>query len=1045
MGVCAECGRRNDEDAAFCSGCGTKLASTEPYETRKRVTLVFSDVAGSTALGEGRDPESIRSAMTRYFSQMREIVEFHGGTIEKFVGDAVMAAFGVPIVHDDDAIRAVRAAWEMRAATQLLNEELERELGFRLQVRTGVNTGEVVAGDAATRQTFVTGDTVNTAARLEQNAPPGEIYLGPETYLLVRETVTAEAITPLTLKGKAEPLPAWRLLSFGTDTASAPQRQEAPLVGRARELGMLLDAYREASYGNLVRVLMLGTPGVGKSRLASELMARCAGSKVLRGRCLPYGGATFTPIIPAIRAAADISPDDLSNEVLRKLGALLSDDEEAVQVARHVGAVLGIDENISSLEESFWGLRRCLEGAAAAGPVMLVIEDMHWGDDVFLRFLDHVSEFASGVPLFLLCTSRLDLLDEHPEWEKETHGPVVRLTPLEDQENASLIRGLLRGGTLESAVEQPLARSTAGNPLFARQAIAMLRERGTLRLEDGRWVLDGTLDVPPQVSAVIAARLDRLRHTERRIVEGAAIIGERFRAEELEALEVVGDEPAALPELIDTLISAEFFQRPSGADGLAFVHALVRDEAYGGVTKRRRAALHERYAQWIEARSEPIVAEVAGYHFEQAYRYRSELAPLNDVTRALGARAAGMLGRAATRSSLLGDVEGAATLLHRALAAAPEDDPRRCGWLTELGAALREEARFTQGIAALEEAIALARANGDVSAMCRATVERFEVDMKLYTPGWVAGAADAARWLVPALEEIGDDGALAKVWRMLSWVSGMGNDPSGWDEASWRSIEHARRAGDRREEVEVMAGLAVTAVIGPKPIHEGIQLCRDILREVKGNKRAEAFVLMGLALLEAGSGSFAKARASVDRSLTIMREIGASVHLPSGIEVAATIEQLAGDPVAAEECIRSGLEFIEEHGDLDQSAYLKGRLAVSLSDQGRHQEALELARRALPACHLSRDRVVCLGAIGMSSVRLGDVEAGLQQLREASAEAAELHDLMIEADLLQVLGEGFLLAGRHAEARRALDDALRSCEQKGYSAREAHVRTVLAR
>jgi class 3 adenylate cyclase len=428
--ICASCGRKNPEGASFCNGCGARLAAAPlSREVRKTVTVLFCDVTGSTALGESTDPEALRELLARYFERMKAIVERHGGTVEKFIGDAVMAVFGVPVVHEDDALRACRVAIEMRDALP--------ELG--VGGRIGVNTGEVVTG---TEERLATGDAVNVAARLEQAAQPGEVLIGESTHALVRAAVDAEPVEPLELKGKADPVAAFRLLAV---TAEVERRFATPMVGRERELRSLRDALSRAAHDRSCQLFtILGSAGVGKSRLVAEFLASID-TRVVRGRCLSYGdGITYWPVV----------------EVLKQLDALPEDDVAAAPLR----SLLGESSQASSAEEIAWGFRKLLEQES---PVVCVLDDLHWAEPTLLALVESIAELSRDAPILLLCMARPELLELRPSWGGGMwNATTVLLEPLDAAETEELLAAL---GGVDPELAERINAAADGNPLFLRR------------------------------------------------------------------------------------------------------------------------------------------------------------------------------------------------------------------------------------------------------------------------------------------------------------------------------------------------------------------------------------------------------------------------------------------------------------------------------------------------------------------------------------------------------------------------------------------------
>jgi class 3 adenylate cyclase len=553
MVTCSRCGQENPDGFAFCGSCGAPLAEEQAREVRKTVTIVFSDVSGSTSLGEQLDPESLRRVMGRYFDEMRAVVERHEGTVEKFIGDAVMAVFGIPVVHEDDALRAVRAAMEMRERLSALNEELERDWGVTIAVRTGVNTGEVVAGDASGGQRFATGDAVNVAKRFEEAAPPGEILLGEPTYRLVRDAIEVEPVADLELKGKGELVSAYLLRSIEPEAAGRARRLDSPMVGRERERSLLEQAYERAVGDSACHLFtVLGVAGVGKSRLIEEFLAGLGESATIaRGRCLPYGeGITFWPVLEVVRM---LHGEDAVSTIADRLAG----DENAELIATRVAAAVGLAERPGLSDETAWAVRKLLENHARERPLVLVFDDVHWGEPTFLDLVEHIADLSRDAPILLVCVARPELLDAQPGWAGgKFNATSVLLEPLNDEDSAELIDNLLGRVKLDTEVRTRVTEAAEGNPLFVEEMLGMLIDDGLLERRNGNWVATGDLgsiSVPPTIQALLSSRLDRLDPVERAVVEHASVEGKVFHrgaVMELVPAEIRGDVGSHLQTLV---------------------------------------------------------------------------------------------------------------------------------------------------------------------------------------------------------------------------------------------------------------------------------------------------------------------------------------------------------------------------------------------------------------------------------------------------------------------------------------------------------------
>ncbi|HXF36442.1 MAG TPA: adenylate/guanylate cyclase domain-containing protein, partial [Actinomycetota bacterium] len=606
MPTCPSCGRDVAEGFAFCPHCGAALQAAPPVESRRTVTVLFCDVRGSTGLGERLDPESLRRVMARYFDAARTCLERHGGTVEKFIGDAVMAVFGIPAVHEDDALRACRAAVEIRAAVADLSKQLERDLGTGLEVRMGVNTGQVVAGDPAAGQALVTGDAVNVAARLEQAAAPGEVLMGEATHRLVRDAVVAEPVPPLALKGKSGSVAAFRLLEVHPTAPGVARRLDSPLVGRARELALLRQAFERAVSERACHLFtLLGPAGVGKSRLVEEFLDGLGdGARVLRGRCLPYGeGITFFPVVEVLKQATGALDFEDQAALERKVCEVVAGEEHGEVLCARLGHLLGLAEGEAVPEEMSWAVRRFLEALARERPLVVVFDDIQWGEPTFLDLVEHLADWTRDAPVLLLCLARPELLDLRPGWGGgKLNATSILLEPLPEGECARLVANLLGAEEVAAEVRERVLASAEGNPLFVEQMVQVLIDDGLLVREDGRWVPTGdlsTVPVPPTIQALLAARLDRLTAEERAAIQRASVVGKVFFRGAVTAMSEEPD-PATVGTHLLALVRKELV-RPDrstlpGEDAFRFRHLLIRDAAYDGIPKELRAELHERFA-----------------------------------------------------------------------------------------------------------------------------------------------------------------------------------------------------------------------------------------------------------------------------------------------------------------------------------------------------------------------------------------------------------------------------------------------------------------
>jgi len=695
---CPNCGQDNAETASFCSACGSSLASAPvaPGEERKVVSVLFVDLVGFTAKSDRADPEDVRATLRVYHERLKREIERFGGTVEKFVGDAVMAVFGAPVSHEDDAKRAVLAALRIVQAIDELNEERPE---LDLAVRGAVNTGEAVVALGARPELgegFVTGDVVNVASRLQGEAPVGGIVVGELTYRATRDEIEYEELEPVTVKGKGEPIVVWRVVGargrFGVDVQTAAA---TPLIGREHELALLRDLFRRAvGEHNPQLVTLSGEPGVGKSRLVQEFLGYVDELHELvywrQGRCLPYGdGITFWALAEVVKSHAGIlendTPDEASSKLSQTISAVVEEESERDWIRARLAPLVGLGEQAEAAEreESFAAWRGFLEAIAATDPFVLVIEDLHWADPAMLAFVEYLADWASGVPLFVLCTARPELYERQAGWGggKRNHT-AVSLSPLSSEETARLIAALLDRAVLPAETQTALLAKAGGNPLYAEEFIRMLVDREVLVQRGPTWELvagEDEIPVPENVQALIAARLDTLSPERKALLHDASVIGKVFWAG---ALAEMGDlDPRVVREGLHELARKELLRparRPSieGETEYAFWHLLIRDVAYGQIPRAARAAKHRAAAAWIERIAGERVAEnaeVLAYHYEEAL----ELArAAGEEIEELEAAARRFVILAAERAIRL-DVGKARSLLERALALTRPTDPER--------------------------------------------------------------------------------------------------------------------------------------------------------------------------------------------------------------------------------------------------------------------------------------------------------------------------------------------------------------------------------
>ncbi|HEY7018903.1 MAG TPA: AAA family ATPase [Gaiellaceae bacterium] len=808
---CVSCGAELPAEAGFCPACGAEVAAAPAAEEeRKVVTVLFADLVDSTAHAERLDPEDVRGLLSPYFLRVRAEVERFGGVVEKFIGDAVMAVFGAPAAHEDDPERAVRAALAVRDAVAELNRELHE---VELHVRVAVNTGEAVVSLAAREgEGMIAGDVVNTASRLQTAAPVDGILVGEATYRATAGAIEYRDVGLVEAKGKREPVPAWEATGVGVGSAPRP----GPLVGRWQELSQLLDALvrvREERTPQLVS--LVGVSGIGKSRLTRELVnaveAEPGFAAWLRGRCLPYGdGVSFAAVAEMARAATGIlttdSPAEAAGKLRTRLAELPAETEvDPAWLERHLGPLVGLEGHVE--EGAFPAWRRFFEAMAAGSPLVLVFEDLHWADPAVLDFVDHLVDWASGVPLLVVCTARPELLARRPDWGGGKQNAItITLSPLSDEDTGNLVRALLEDAPLPEDLEGPLLLQAGGNPLYAEEYARMLVERNVIVRENGSWrLVAAELPLPESVQATIAARIDALAPDEKAVLQHAAVVGKVFWLGAVAATR--GLDRGEAERILHSLERKEFVRREQRSSVAAevqyvFRHVLVRDVAYGQIPRARRAEAHLAAAGWLEslAGAGEDQVEPLAHHYECVLELREAV---GEQTATVAGPAARAFHRAGERALSLNAFDAAAHFFTAELDLLSPDAKERPYALFGLGNA-RGHAEGG-GIAELEEALDRVLAAGDTET---AAAIASSLAPLLWSRGEVERASEYARRAAELVEQAPPSPNKAVVLSRLAGLLSVRDETEEAIRLARSAIELAEEVGEDEALMRAYAAIA---------------------------------------------------------------------------------------------------------------------------------------------------------------------------------------------------------------------------------------------
>jgi predicted ATPase/DNA-binding SARP family transcriptional activator len=1029
-----------------------ELAELTPATAvRKTVTVLFAEIVDAASPGCELDPEVRGRVLSRCLGDLRTVLERHGGSVETHAGDVLIAVFGIPVVHEDDPLRAVRAAVELRRSLSTVSDDLGRDDDLVLAARVGIETGEVIAERGGSA---VTGEPVKVARRLCELAAPSELLIGAGSHELVSAAVTAQALSGHT-SASGQAIAAFRLDDVLSDASARVRRFDSPMIGRERQLAALRTVFTNVVGDRSCHlVTVLGAAGVGKSRLVEALAGELRESAtVLYGRCLAYGeGITFWPLAEALRGLVGNAEPSAA-----VIAALAVDDPKAELIGEGVAVALGARDGPGATnEEVFWAARKLLEAVARGCPLVVVFDDLHWAEPAFLDFVEHVSELVRDAPILLLCMARPELLDTRPAWGGgKLNATTVLLQPLDAEQSRRLIANLLGSPPLPAAVVTLVAQASEGNPLFAEEFLAMLIDRELLRVCDGQWVapLDlSRLPVSPTISALLASRLERLPQGERSLLERAAVEGVHFHRAAV--CELSPDSPPATIDVgLTSLVRKDLIRsdRPdfTGDDAYRFRHALIRDAAYRSLPKQARAELHERFGSWLERTAAERLREVeaiVGYHLAQASDLLQELGVDDAHAHELGARALRRLESAGRRALARGDRAAAIVLLERAASLLSADDTRMVGLLTDLGTALFEAGRLSAAEGVLQRASRLAVAAGDECADAKLLLQQQFLGLERASDGATEEAAATVERVIPVLARHGDEYGLCRAFRLralLHWFAARTNAAAdAWEQAA----VHAMRAGAEHERAEILVWIASSLVYGPTPVADGIRRCQEIATQVQGNLVAQAATLPKLAALHAMEGRFDLARTLLASSGSAFDQLGLGLNSAVSHH-AALVELLAGNAAEAERSLRLGYLALEQMGDKSLLSTTAAYLARAVLAQGRDEEAARYAARS--------DELADAGDVSTQAMWRGvqaRVLARSARIEDAERLARAAVALLEASDFVNQQGEALLdLAtvleydGRRDAAGAALCASLRHFEQKGNTIAAEQVRNRLAR
>lgn len=1022
--TCSSCGTAAPEGSRFCAMCGAALTASDAVrERRKNVSMLFIDIVGSTSLAERLDPEALRQVIDRYFAGCTDAVTSHGGMVEKFIGDAVLAVFGADVSHEDDALRAVRAALDSLTALEALNNEIAETHRERLAARCGICSGEVVVLVAESGDFRVIGDPVNTASRMQNAAGSGEVFIDAATAGLVRAHATLAEVPPLTLKGKSHPVPAWRVTSATAPTAQAEPRELGPVIGRDDDLDQLWQTYRRVTQrGQVCMVTVLGVPGIGKSRLVREFVSRISDGQalVLTGRCSAYGkGMTFRPLAEMSRSYPG---------GWEALSAFLRDtDPRGTEVARYLAGVLDIGLNgtgqaQAGIEEISWAVRTMLDVTASAQPVVLVWEDLHWAEESLLNLIDDATSWLTGVPVLQVCLARPDLLEARPTWGGgKTCSVTLDLGPLTAEQSMELVRELTCRAEVTAHQQGDLVASVAvacdGNPLFAELMLDVCAESVP------------SAAIPTTIQALLGARLDQIPDAERQVLERAAVIGRDFGGDPLLAMSRAdGVADSDVHSCLTWLQRRRLIARAGPVGTFSFTQSLLRDTAYGFTPKARREHWHQVLVRWLSERS--VADENAAAwddalamatHVEAAYMLGRELRPGDTRPPEQAGAAAGVLLTAGEAALERRDLPAAVNLLDRTLALLPADDRRQLRTVLHLTDACLGMSDAARALAGLDRAQA-ALGPSDACATDTCAIQRLIVDLLLHRQQPAAVSARAAE-LTGSLRDH-DDLAWCRHYQLQAYLD-LADDRAGDATTAFgNALTHARASEDGYEEERILCAICELAQWSAISVADGLGLCDELAPRFAANRGLLLPVLLTRARLHAFAGDLAAARDTLEIISGHARSLHMDLVQAATLEVSGMVASLGGAHEEALLSYREAEALLRTQQRVHEADDMRTLAARAQGELGLLPQARnELA--ALRDADLNlRTRVMYHAVSGRLAARAGDAAAALAAAREAVRLSESSQDPYLQGEVWTDLAVVLRAAGQPdwaGAARTALD------------------------